>query len=76
MTLGPCDEKAAMNGAGFVPRIVAGLVMKPVGFLQDDSNSNVNASCSSAHVMPHKQTEREETVPLAIDLLAYLVELR
>ena len=31
--LGPCDEKAAMNGAGFVPRIVAGLVMNPVGFL-------------------------------------------
>jgi hypothetical protein len=33
MMLGPCDEKAAMNGAGLVPRTVAGLVMKPVGFL-------------------------------------------
>jgi hypothetical protein len=36
MVLGPCDEKAAMNGAGFVPRTVAGLVMKPVGFLAGD----------------------------------------
>ena len=31
--MGPCDEKAAMKGAGFVPRTVAGVVMKPVGFL-------------------------------------------
>jgi hypothetical protein len=43
--LGPCDEKAAMNGAGLVPRIVAGQVMNPVGVLANDVNdSNVNVS--------------------------------
>uniref|UniRef100_A0A0A9AMZ0 Uncharacterized protein n=1 Tax=Arundo donax TaxID=35708 RepID=A0A0A9AMZ0_ARUDO len=35
IVLGPCDEKAAINGAGFVPRTVVGFVMNPVGVLVD-----------------------------------------
>jgi hypothetical protein len=31
---GPCDENAAMKGAGFVPSLVSGLVIVPAGLLK------------------------------------------
>lgn len=34
IVLGPREEKAAMNGAGFVPSSVFGLVMYPSGDLE------------------------------------------
>jgi hypothetical protein len=66
MVLPPYDEKAAMNGADFVPRTVAGLVMKPVGFLAGDGQQqrqcNASSSCLTARYF-----ERQD---------AYLVALR
>jgi hypothetical protein len=58
MVLAPCDEKAAMNDAGFVPRTVAGLVMKPVGFLAGDGQQQ--RQCNAP--MPPPRASRRDTL--------------